>query len=119
MLLENGDVLVPEEGGTGMVRLSPGDKGHAEWLAHLQRQQRPEPEPRRRGPEPQRERGSSAGRTVAGCGFGFVLAFVVVALLLVFVVLWLISAIGNVEIPQLPDLPGLPEDLPQPPSGGG
>jgi hypothetical protein len=117
MLLENGDVLVPEKDGDGMVRLQPGDEGHAEWLAHLQQERRPQPSPRREAPPP-RERGSSTGRTVAGCGLGFIVAAVIVVLLLIFVVLWLISAIGNVEIPQLPDLPGLPEDLPEPPSGG-
>jgi hypothetical protein len=111
MVLENGDVLVPEERGTGMVRLKPGDEGHAEWLAHLQRQRRA---PESRAPEP-RDRearatpaGGRAGRTAAGCGLGFIVGIAVVVVLLVIAVLVILSLVSDVN---LPEIPGLPEDL--------
>ncbi len=108
MLLENGDVMVPDAHGTGMVRLKPGDEGHAEWIAHLQRQQRP-PEPRGRE-EPAAPTGAKPGRTAAGCGLGFIVALVVVAILLVVAVLVVLSLVSDIN---LPEIPGLPEDLPE------
>lgn len=113
MVLENGDVLVPDERGTGMVRLSPGDEGHAEWLAHLQSQRQP-PAPRGRE-ERAAPTGRSAGRTAAGCGLGFIVGVALVALLLVIAVLVILSAVSDVN---LPDLPGLPEDVPEEVPGG-
>ena len=113
MLLENGDILVPEERGAGMFSLKPGDEGHAEWLAHLQRQRRaPEPRDRQERATPT---GGKTGRTAAGCGLGFILAIAVIAVLLVVAVLVILSLVSDVN---LPEIPGLPEDLPEDVPGG-
>lgn len=107
-LLENGDLLVPDEHGTGMVKLKPGDEGHAEWLAHLQRQRRgPEPRAREQQPPPS---GGKAGRTAAGCGLGVIVGIAVVVVLLVIAVFVVLSLVSDIN---LPEIPGLPEDVPE------
>ncbi len=101
-LLENGDILVPSEDGTEVVKLRPGDEGHAEWLAHLQRERRRRPPP---APEPRKP---SAGRTAARFGLGFLLFVVLLVIVLVVAALVILNQVSNLnlDIPDLPDLPG-------------
>ncbi len=118
MLLENGDLLVPAEEGTEMVRLRPGDEGHADWLAYVQSQRPREPvarEPSRREPAPPRERAPSSGRRAGGCGLGLLVGILLVLILIVVAVLAILSLVSDLQLPDLPDIPGLPEDAP----GGG
>jgi hypothetical protein len=116
MLLENGDILVPAEDGSQMVKLRPGDEGHAEWLAHLQersrqergRQERGRPERTRQGPSYREARRPSVGRTAARFGIGLIVFILVVVILLVVAALVILSLVSDLS---LPDLPGLPEEL--------
>jgi hypothetical protein len=121
-LLENGDILVPAESGTEMVKLRPGEEGHAEWLAYLQqerRQQERRPQERRRRPRTREARPRSVGRTAAGFGVGLIAAFVLVLVLLVVAAIVILNQVSDLN---LPDIPGLPEDVPDLPEdapGGG
>ena len=115
MLLENGDLLVPAEEGTEMVRLRPGDEGHADWLAYVQSRRPAEPGPRepvRREPLPPRERAPARGRRAGGCGLGLLVGILIVLVLIVVAVLAILSLVSDLQLPDLPDIPGLPEDAP-------
>src|SRR5215211_5989453 len=111
MLLENGDILVPAESGPEMVRLSPGDDGHAEWLAHFQREQQQQRERRRQqqrrpAPATREPRRRSGGRTAAGIGIGVILGVILVVVLLAIAALIVVNQVSDLNIPEIPGLNG-------------